>query len=126
MRLDMDIVRIRSMLRSPTGPVGRRIIERGKAIEARAKQLAAKHGTMANGIVSFVTPTLLGTEVIVMSTHPASIFVLKGTKAHDIHYAKPQALNFKKVGWRTVSVVHIPAYKGDDFMLRAMEEAGGL
>lgn len=127
LRIDMDILRIRSMLRSPSGPVGRAVIERGKVIEARAKQLAAKHGTMANGVISFTTPTLLGTEVYVYSTHPASIYVLKGTKPHDINYPQPTAINFKgKIGWRTVSVVHHPGYRGDDFLGKAMREVGGL
>lgn len=122
----MDTLRIRSMLRSPTGPVGRKVIERGELIAERAWQLAAPHGTMNQHIRSYLMPTLLGTTVYVSSEHPASIFVLKGTKPHDIPFKKPQALNFVKVGWRTVTVVHHPGYKGDDFLKRAMEEAGRL
>lgn len=47
-------------------------------------------------------------------------FVINGTRAHDIPFKKPQPLLFN-VGWRTVSVVHHPGTKPNDFVRRAIE-----
>jgi hypothetical protein len=46
-------------------------------------------------------------------------FVIEGTSAHEIPFKKPQPLLFD-VGWRTVSVVHHPGTKPNDFVRRAI------
>jgi hypothetical protein len=120
----MNTVAIRNMLRSPTGPVGRRIAVKGKEIERLATEKARKHN-MQNWVHSTPLPTVLGTSWLVYCDHPASLFVLKGTVKHDIPFNKSQALLFS-VGWRTVKVVKHPGYKGDNFLKAAMEEAGRL
>jgi hypothetical protein len=122
----MDQVRIRSMLRSPTGPVGRKILAKGKQIEVRAKELAAPHGTMANYVHSSPLPSLLGTTVLIYCDHPAAIFVLKPTKPHAIDSHGTWPLRNKRTGQVFGRHVWHPGYKGDDFLGRAMREAGPL
>jgi len=125
-RIKMDQIAIRSMLRSPTGPVGRKIQEKGKQIQVRAKSLAGEHGTMRNYVRSTLLPTVLGTSVLVYCDHPAAIFVLKGTKPHVIMSTGSWPLRNKATGDVFGPKVNHPGYKGDDFLSKAMKEAGPL
>jgi hypothetical protein len=120
-QIKIDQVAVRNMFRSPTGMVGRRLIAQGKEIERLASEKAAKHN-MRDWVHSTPLPSLYGVNVLIYCDHPAAVYVLGGTRPHDIHYTKPQALQFK-VGWRTVTVVHHPGYRGDNFLKTAMEEA---
>lgn len=114
------------MLRSPTGPVGRKVMERGKKIEVRARELAGKHGTMGEYVHSTPVPSLLGVTVLVYCDHPATLFVIKGTKPHPIDSTGPWPLRNKKTGKVFGQHVNHPGYKGDDFLGKAMREAGPL
>jgi hypothetical protein len=58
-------------------------------------------------------------QLVFTSTAPYAGFVVRGTKAHDIPFKKPQPLLFK-VGWRTVRVVHHPGTKPNPFPERAI------
>lgn len=98
---------------------------RTRRVEQRARELASVHGSMADGIESFVQ----GKTGVVRSTHPASIFVLKGTPKHIIlprRNRRNPHLRFNTNG-RTVfaKIVHHPGYKGDDFLSKAVREVGG-
>jgi hypothetical protein len=121
----MNTVAIRNMLRSPTGPVGRRIAVKGKEIERLATEKARKHN-MQNWVHSTPLPTVLGTSWLVYCDHPASLFVLKGTRPHVIRSHGSWPLRNRKTGEVFGPVVHHPGFAGDPFLTRAMEEAGRL
>lgn len=118
MRIKIDQVALRSMLRSPTGAVGRDLIRRGKLIEEEARRLAPGH--MPDYVHSTLGPSLLGTNVIVYCDHPAAIFVLKGTKSHIIRSHGPWPLRNKAKGLVFGPVVHHPGTKANDFLTKAM------
>jgi len=126
MKIKMNTIAIRNMLRSPTGPVGRKILEKGKEIEKLATQKARKHGKMGDWVHSTPLPTPLGTSVLVYCDHPAAIFVLKGTKPHVIMSTGSWPLRNKATGDVFGPKVNHPGYKGDNFLKAAMEEAGPL
>lgn len=120
----MDQIAIKAMLRRPTGPVGRKVIEKGAAIADRAQQMAP--GTMPKYIHSVPIPSLLGTSVSVYCDHPATIFVLKGTKPHVIRSRGTWPLQNKAKGLVFGPIVHHPGTKANDFLGKAMREAGPL
>lgn len=125
-RIRMDQVAIRSMLRRPNGPVGRKLVAKGAEISKRAQELAAPHGSMKDWIHSTLVPTVTGTSVLVYCDHPAAMYVLKGTKAHVIMSTGTWPLRNKKTGQVFGPKVNHPGYKGDDFLGKAMLEAGPL
>jgi hypothetical protein len=125
MKIKMNTVAIRNMLRGPTGPVGRKILEKGKEIEKLAARKAARHN-MQGWVHSTPLPTVLGTSVLVYCDHPASLFVLKGTKPHVIMSTGSWPLRNKATGQVFGPKVNHPGYKGDNFLKDAMEEAGPL
>lgn len=60
---------------------------------------------------------------IVVSDHPASIFVLHGTKPHDIRPRSGGVLVFVPKGGGNkifAKIVHHPGYKGNNFLLKAL------
>jgi hypothetical protein len=121
-RIEMDQIAIRRMLRSPTGAVGRRMILRGQAIAKRAKELAPEG--MREGISSDWTGNILGTTVIIRSTHPATVFVVKGTKAHRVTAHGDYSLHNSATGAYFGRSVWIPKKDANDFLGKAMEEVG--
>jgi len=125
MRIRMDQIAIKRMFRSPTGPVGRKVLAKAKAIEERAGSLAEKHNMRAY-VHSTPLPSVLGTKALVYCDHPAAIFVLKGTKPHVIMSHGSWPLRNKKTGDVFGPKVNHPGYKGDPFLTEAMKEAGPL
>lgn len=119
-RIEMDQIAIRRMLRSPTGAVGRRMILRGQAVAKRAKELAPEG--MRKGISSDYTGNILGTTVVIRSTHPATVFVNEGTRPHIIRSKGSWPLRNVSSGQVFGPVVHHPGTKANPFLTRAMEE----
>lgn len=110
---------VASMLRSPGGPVGRELLRRGKQAQFTARQLAPKG--MRDGITAAVVETPAGTEVQITSTHPATLFVINGTRPHEIRPVRAKVLRFN-VGGATVyaRVVRHPGTKANDFLGKAL------
>jgi hypothetical protein len=59
---------------------------------------------------------------IVVSDHPASIFVLDGTKPHDIRPSTKSVLSFNSASGGRVfaKIVHHPGTKANNFLLKAL------
>ncbi len=93
---------------------------------AHARMIAP--GTMKEKIRPIVTGrgSPLG---IVMVDHPAALFVLTGTAAHDIFPKNKSVLRFKPRGSNSyvfTRKVHHPGYKGDNFLWKALMQARAL
>jgi hypothetical protein len=111
------------MLWSPTGMVGRKIFSVGEVVEKRAQELAPKG--MRPMIKAQQTVGLRGIAVEVVSKHPATMYVIEGTRPHEIRPRTRKALRFTAHGGGTIfaAVVHHPGTKANNFLLKAMEEA---
>jgi hypothetical protein len=114
-KIDQAAVR---RLAQPGGVVYSDLQKRARKVERKAKALAPK------GMRRFITTDTSSGHVRVECTHPAAIFVIKGTRRHIIRPRTKQALKFK-IGGRTVfaKIVHHPGTKPNDFMTKALREA---
>lgn len=115
----IDPAAVAYMTRSPAGPTGRELLRRGKQVQFTARQLAPKG--MRDGITADVVPSPAGTQVLVRSTHPATMFVIDGTRPHVIRPVRAKALRFS-IGGREVfaTIVHHPGTKPRDFLGQAL------
>jgi hypothetical protein len=95
---------------------------------ARKTALVAQHarilapGSMKNTIRSIggTGPAPIG---IVVCDHPAALFVLKGTNAHDIRPKTKAALAFVPRGGKNkvfAKLVHHPGTKENNFLMKAL------
>lgn len=131
-KLLIDGSALAELLRSPTGPVGRHLIERATVVQARAKQIVGPHrktGCLEDSIVKRME-TMAGELAIRIQsdTTPCSpsrtsysLFVHEGTAAHDI-VAKPGGVLAFQVGGQTVFAtrVHHPGTKPVPFLRDAL------
>jgi len=118
----IDRTRLERLLRLPGGLVHRNMLRRIRRAEETARRLAP--GSMGRGITSTVTRE--GGEITghLISTHPATIYVVKGTPPHIIRPVRARALRFT-VGGRVVfaRIVHHPGTKANDFLAVALRSA---
>jgi hypothetical protein len=116
--------RVRRILLAPLGLVERDVRRRVRRVETAARRMAP--GSMGQGqrIKGRVERGPEGYRGVVHSTHPATIYVVRGTRPHTIRPKRAKALRFR-VGGRTVfaKVVSHPGTKPDDFMSRALRQA---
>jgi hypothetical protein len=79
---------------------------------------------MADQITTRVEGTARGLVAYVVSEHPASVYVIYGTRPHIIRPRRARALRFE-AGGRPVyaRVVHHPGNAANDFLGRALHEA---
>lgn len=117
--------RLDRILRAVGGSGDRLLRNRTERVAELARHYAAPHGAnMVNGIETRYPEPGKG-EVI--STHPASLFVIKGTKPHEIHPRNRKALRFNLGGpagpVQFAKRVNHPGYKGDDFLTRALRDS---
>lgn len=132
-KLIIDGAKLAELLRSPTGPVGRHLFERGTLVQARAKQILEPHrktGCLEGSIVK--RPEMLAGELAIriqsdttscsVTRTSYSLFVHEGTPPHDI-YAKPGGVLAFQVGGETIfaSQVHHPGTKPVPFLRDALE-----
>ncbi|GAA2945984.1 MULTISPECIES: hypothetical protein [Streptomyces] len=121
-RVTIDARKIERLLRRPGG-IGERILRRrAEPVAARARQLAP--GTMGAGITLRVEGAGRSMQAVITSTHPASAYVLGGTRPHLIRPRRTKALRFQKNG-RTVfaAVVRHPGTQANNFLAQALREA---
>lgn len=118
----IDRSRLERLLRLPGGLVERNMRRRIERVENRAKQLAP--GSMARQIRSEITRERNEVTGYVISDHPATIFVVSGTRPHVIRPVRAEALRFT-VGGRVVfaKIVHHPGTKANNFLATAIREA---
>lgn len=115
----IDRTRLERLLRLPGGLVARNMERRLQRAEDVARRLAP--GSMPRGITSTVTRE--GREITgyLISSHPATIYVVSGTRPHIIRPVRAQALRFR-VGGRTVfaKIVHHPGTDANNFLIDAV------
>lgn len=107
-------------LKSRNGIVARRLRARTEKVAAIAR--AEAPGSMGEGIVTRIEPVPKGLAGVITSTHPASVFVLGGTKRHRIRARRAKYLRFE-VGGEVLfrkEVMH-PGTKANNFLRRALE-----
>lgn len=135
-KLVLDGVRMAELLRSPTGPVGRMLIERGERVKVAARAKApVKSGCLQSSIVKRFED--LGDRIavrVVADTTPCSperksyaLFVEEGTKPHVIRGNPTLAFNWPGgpdgPGMYFFSSVNHPGTKGVHFMRDALPMA---
>jgi hypothetical protein len=119
----LDRGRIDRMLHLPGGMVHRNMERRVRRVEAEAKRRAP--GSMGDGIRSRLDRTAAGDfRGVITSTHPATIYVVSGTRPHVIRPVRARALRFT-VGGRVVfaTVVHHPGTRANNFLAEALRAA---
>jgi hypothetical protein len=91
------------------------LLSRARRVQRNARRLApGRMGRRVNAVV-------VGKHVRIESSHPATMFVIRGTRRHVIRARYKKALKFNLAG-RTVivkSVMH-PGTKPNDFLLKAL------
>jgi len=120
--VQIDRSRLERLLRLPGGLVERNMRRRIERVENRARQLAP--GSMSRQIRSEITRERNEVTGFVISDHPATIFVVSGTRPHIIRPVRARALRFQ-VGGRTVfaKIVYHPGTRANNFLLEALREA---
>src|SRR3972149_11737081 len=116
--VQIDRSRLERLLRLPGGLVERDMRRRVERVENRARQLAP--GSMSRQIRSQITRERNEITGYVISDHPATIYVVSGTRPHVIRPVRARALRFT-VGGRVVyaKIVHHPGTRPNDFLAEA-------
>lgn len=115
----MDPAAVHRMLDGPTGPVAWNLNRRGQRVAKRARQLAP--GSMKRKI----SVNTESGHVRIECSHPATLFVINGTRRHFIRRGKAPGKILKfKMGGRTVFArwVNHPGNKPNNFLLKALRE----
>lgn len=93
--------------------------------EVTTRTAAIASATAPGSMKQAIRPILSGTKNapfgIVMVDHPAAIFVINGTKPHEIYPSKKKALRFK-IGGVVVFSKHVshPGTKPNNFLWKAL------
>jgi hypothetical protein len=118
----LDRTRLERILRLPGGLVHRNLERRIRRVEEAAIRLAP--GSMGRGIRSEIQGEGRGLTGSVISTHPATVFVIEGTRPHVIRPVRARALRFT-VGGRVVyaQIVHHPGTTANNFLAEALRLA---
>lgn len=93
------------------------LIKKARAVQREARRMApGRMGRKVNAVI-------VGKHVRVESTHPATLYVIKGTRPHLILPKYKKALKFN-VGGHTVfaRLVHHPGTRKNDFLTKALRE----
>ncbi|MGW1352839.1 hypothetical protein ACWCQE_26755 [Streptomyces sp. NPDC002409] len=113
--------RIARALRLRNGVVGRRLAERA----ARTARIAEREapGSMGDYITWKVENGPRGLQGVIVCDHPATRYVLDGTRPHIIRPRRAKALRFQ-AGGRTVfaAYAHHPGTRANNFLGRALRE----
>jgi hypothetical protein len=122
---NLDRTRIERMLRLPGGMVYRNMERRVERVETEARRRAP--GSMGQGgniTVQIRRGPGGDFQGVINSRHPASLYVLGGTRPHVIRPVRARALRFT-VGGRTVyaKVVFHPGTKANNFLAEALRAA---
>jgi hypothetical protein len=127
-RVIWDGAKLAELLRSPTGPVGRHLIERAEVVRQAAKSKAPRRtGCLQDSVVKrFELDDLTGFRIrIVCDTTPCSptrtsyaYFVHEGTRLHVIE-GNPLAFTWHGEQVFFTRVSH-PVYRGNPFLRDAL------
>lgn len=91
------------------------LVKRARRVQRNARRMApGKMGRKVRAVV-------VGKHVRVESDHPATMFVIKGTRPHIIRPRTRQVLKFTVRGGTVFArVVHHPGTKKNDFLTKAL------
>lgn len=115
--------RVERMLRLPSGMVHRNMERRVRRVEDEARRRAP--GSMGAGIRSSIQRGPGGDfRGVITSSHPATIFVVYGTRPHLIRPVRAKALRFT-VGGRVVyaKLVRHPGTRANNFLAASLPAA---
>lgn len=120
--VSIDANLIERALRQPGGVGERLLLRRAERVAVRARELAP--GTMKDHITTHVEGSGRGLAAYVVSEHPATQYVIYGTRPHIIRPRRARVLRFE-VGGRVVyaAVVRHPGTRANNFLSRALHEA---
>lgn len=121
-RVQIDARAFERLLRTPGGLGEQLLRRRAEPVAARARRLAP--GSMGRGIQMTVSGRGRGMAAVITSTHPASRYVIEGTRPHVIRPRRKKALRFT-VGGRTVYAKRVqhPGNRPNNFLLEALRDA---
>lgn len=91
------------------------LLSRARRVQRNARRMApGRMGRKVNAVI-------VGQHVRIESSHPATMFVINGTRPHLIRPRTRQVLKFNVKG-RTVfaRLVHHPGTKANDFLTKAL------
>ncbi len=119
----LDPGRVARLLRLPGGVVDRSLRRRVERVQSAAQRLAP--GTMGQGIRTRIEYRSTGPHGAIISTHPATIYVVNGTRPHIIRPRRPGGVLRFTVGGRVVYARYVnhPGTKPNNFMIQALREA---
>lgn len=116
----IDPGRIARTLRLRNGVVARRLAERTE----RTAQIATREapGRMGNFVSWKVTEGPRGLQGVIICDHPATLFVLDGTRPHIIRPRRKKGVLRFEVDGRVVytKIVHHPGTRPNNFLGRAL------
>ncbi|MEU4584873.1 hypothetical protein AB0F92_22700 [Kitasatospora aureofaciens] len=117
----IDQGRIARLLRLRGGLAERGLRKRTERTAAITERLAP--GRMGDFISWKITEGPNGLQGVIVCDHPATRYVVEGTRPHIIRPRRAKALRFE-IGGRTVfaKVVHHPGTRANPFLQRALRE----
>lgn len=91
------------------------LVTKARRVQRNARRMApGKMGRKVNAVI-------VGKHVRIESSHPATMYVIKGTRPHTIRPRTRQVLKFSvKGGTVFARVVHHPGTKKNDFLTKAL------
>lgn len=119
----IDASALQRLLGANGGPGSRLLLRKAERVAALARTYAAGHGSIPEGII--VGP-VVDKSVKVISTNPHTVLVALGSRRHTIRPKRRGGVLRFEVGGRVVyaRVVNHPGYRGDNFMAKALRDAG--
>jgi hypothetical protein len=114
-RIDIRAAGVNELLLAPDSPVMKELLKRARRVQRNARRMApGKMGRKVNAVI-------VGRHVRIESSHPATMYVIKGTRPHQIRPRYRKVLKFSVKG-RTVfaRVVNHPGTKKNDFLTKAL------
>ncbi len=119
----LDQSRVARLLRLPGGLVDRNLRKRVERAQRAAERLAP--GSMGQDIRSSIRYTADGPVGTITSTHPATIYVVNGTRPHIIRPRRPGGVLRFTVGGRVVYARYVshPGTRPNDFLTDALRAA---
>lgn len=119
----IDASRLQRLLGANGGPGARLLLRKAERVAALARVYATGHGSIPQGIV--VGP-VQDKSVKVISSNVHTVLVHNGSRRHPIRPRRRGGwLRFEQNGRiRYARAVSHPGYKGDDFLTRALRDAG--
>lgn len=116
-QIKVNNARVHHMLHGRTGPVMNDLEQRARRVQRIARAYAP--GRMGRRIRTVIE----GGHVRIESTHPATMYVIKGTRKHIIRPRRKKVLKFTTHGHTVFArIVFHPGTKANDFLSKALRE----